>query len=259
MNDVGNDYLHGRGVGPDLGEALGWYRRAVAGGDLYAEKYLGDLYRLGLGVPQSDAEAIRLYELSAKQGYRHGETAFALMLLEGRSVPKDVERATTLLKQAAVQDDQEAIEKLAELARDAAARRGLRRCPLQFGQSRLRSHAKPAPVLTLTPHLVGRLVFPEPDVNRMAQEAVGRPGQKSDLGNKVRLDPMYSRKNKRRSEARRAWRWDVQRRCLAGERIQAAPQVGENLDGHSRADTAGVDELAVVRIVAEQQRAEVRP
>ena len=55
------------------------------------------------------------------------------MLLEGRGAPKDVERAIALLKQAAAQDDQEAIEKLAELARDAAAgaaaKRGLRRGP----------------------------------------------------------------------------------------------------------------------------------
>ena len=61
-----NDYLHGRGALPDLSQALQWYRRAVTRGDLYAEKYLGDLYRSGLGVPQSDAEAVRLYELSAR-------------------------------------------------------------------------------------------------------------------------------------------------------------------------------------------------
>ena len=66
MNDVGYDYLHGRGALPDLSRALQWYRRAVTRGDLYAEKYLGDLYRSGLGVPQSDAEAVRLYELSAR-------------------------------------------------------------------------------------------------------------------------------------------------------------------------------------------------
>ena len=66
MNDVGYDYLHGRGALPDLSRALQWYRRAVTRGDLYAEKYLSDLYRSGLGVPQSDAEAVRLYELSAR-------------------------------------------------------------------------------------------------------------------------------------------------------------------------------------------------
>jgi uncharacterized protein len=66
MNDVGYDYPHGRGVLPDLSQALQWYLRAVT---------RGDLYRSGLGVPQSDAEAVRLYELSARQGYRHGQTA----------------------------------------------------------------------------------------------------------------------------------------------------------------------------------------
>ncbi len=43
------------------------------------------------------------------------------MLLEGRGVAKNVARATDLLKQAAAQEEPEAIEKLAELARDAAA------------------------------------------------------------------------------------------------------------------------------------------
>ena len=46
---------------------------------------------------------------------------------------------------------------------------------------------------------------------------------------------------------------------VCGPAVKAAPQIGENLDGHSRAHAAGVDELAVIGVVAEQQRAEIRP
>ena len=45
----------------------------------------------------------------------------------------------------------------------------------------------------------------------------------------------------------------------AGERLKAAPQIGENLVRHPGAHAAGIDELAVIGVVAEQQRAEMRP
>jgi hypothetical protein len=42
---------------------------------------------------------------------------------------------------------------------------------------------------SLTPHLVGRLVPAEPDIDRVSQEVVGRPGQIGDLRDELRLDP----------------------------------------------------------------------
>ena len=111
----------------------------------------------------------------------------------------------------------------------------------------------------LAPHLLRRLVLAQPDVNRVPQEVVGRPSQIGDLRDKLRLDPVHAGKNERRSEARLARRQDAQRRLLAGERLKAAAQIGENLVGHSCAHAAGIDELAVVGVVAEQQRAEIRP
>jgi hypothetical protein len=49
-------------------------------------------------------------------------------------------------------------------------------------------------------HLIGRLVFPQPDVNRVAQQIVGRPGQIGNLGDELRFDPMDAGQNKRRAE-----------------------------------------------------------
>ena len=114
------------------------------------------------------------------------------------------------------------------------------------GVARLRELA-----LGFPPNLRRRLVLSEPDVDRVTQEAVRSPGEIGDLGDKLRLDPMDAGQDERRAEARAARRWDAQRRCLARQRIEAAPEIGENFDGHPCAHTAGVNELAVVGVIAE--------
>ena len=55
----------------------------------------------------------------------------------------------------------------------------------------------PAPA----PHLAV-LVVVEADVNRVPKQTVSRPGQKGDLGDQLRLDPVDAREDERRSEAR---------------------------------------------------------
>jgi hypothetical protein len=47
---------------------------------------------------------------------------------------------------------------------------------------------------SLSPHLVGRLVLAQADVNRVPQEVVGRPGQIRDLGNQPWLDPTNAKR-----------------------------------------------------------------
>jgi hypothetical protein len=42
--------------------------------------------------------------------------------------------------------------------------------------------------MLVAPDIRRRLVLAQPDVNRMSQEVVGRPGQVCDLGNKLWLD-----------------------------------------------------------------------
>jgi TPR repeat protein len=100
----------------DFEQALIWYRRAVALGDRYAQKHLGDMYKNGRGVEQSDSEAVRLYRQSAEQGYRGGETALGLMLLAGRGAPMDRDGAIALFKRAAAQEEPEAIAQLQRLS-----------------------------------------------------------------------------------------------------------------------------------------------
>jgi hypothetical protein len=59
----------------------------------------------------------------------------------------------------------------------------------------------PSLQLTLTPHLIGRLILPQPHIDRVPQEVVGGPGQIGDLSDQLRLDPMDSRKDERGAEA----------------------------------------------------------
>jgi hypothetical protein len=60
----------------------------------------------------------------------------------------------------------------------------------------------------LVPHLIGRLVLPQPDVNRVAQQIVGRPGQMSVtprnpfLWIRRVLDPFYCARALRRGRRR---------------------------------------------------------
>jgi TPR repeat protein len=61
-------YRGGRGISPDLGEAVRWFRQAADQGDDTAQFYLGVMYSEGRGVPQSYAEAAEWYRLAAERG-----------------------------------------------------------------------------------------------------------------------------------------------------------------------------------------------
>jgi hypothetical protein len=56
--------------------------------------------------------------------------------------------------------------------------------------------------LIFTPYLIGRLVLPQPDVNRVTKQIFDCPGQIGDLRDQLGLDPVDSRQNKRGAEAR---------------------------------------------------------
>jgi hypothetical protein len=88
----------------------------------------------------------------------------------------------------------------------------------------------------LPPNLSRKLILAKADVNRVPQEVVSRPSQIGDLRDKLRLDPMHAGKNERRAEAGLARRQDGQRRFGTGQRLKAAPQIGEDLVSHPSAN-----------------------
>ena len=49
--------------------ALKWLKKAASSGEANAQYYLGNIYRKGLGVRKSNAEAVKWFRLAAKQGH----------------------------------------------------------------------------------------------------------------------------------------------------------------------------------------------
>jgi hypothetical protein len=60
-------------------------------GDVTAQFNLGQMYRLGKGVPRDDREAVKWYKLAAKQGSPHAQHNLRLMHRDGRANQQDYE------------------------------------------------------------------------------------------------------------------------------------------------------------------------
>ena len=67
MNNLGNQYLNGRGVEINYSKAFEYYELAAKQNNANALYNLGKLYEYGLGVKSSYLKAVSYYELSAKQ------------------------------------------------------------------------------------------------------------------------------------------------------------------------------------------------
>ncbi len=107
-------YLQGLGVRQDSGKASEWYRLAMARGDVNATFALGMMTLEGRGVPRDEAKGRGLLEKAAAKG--HGPAAFNLalpLLLTGE--PDGLARAVPLLRQAAEREVADAQHALAVL------------------------------------------------------------------------------------------------------------------------------------------------
>ncbi len=74
----------------------------AAGGDPFAQRNLGHLYRLGLGVPQNFEVALNWYRRAAEQGLVRAEANLANMLLRGQGVNQSPREAAQWFHRAAV-------------------------------------------------------------------------------------------------------------------------------------------------------------
>jgi hypothetical protein len=57
-------------VEKDYYMAMKWLEKAAAKGEPDAQYFLGNMYRKGLGVNKSSAEAVKWFRLAAKQGHK---------------------------------------------------------------------------------------------------------------------------------------------------------------------------------------------
>lgn len=104
-------------------EGVEWLRRAA---DEAAPKFsaqaacaLGNLYaKGGAGLPQDGAESARWYKRAAEGGDAKAQLVYALLLMQGNVVEKDMERGMAMLRLSAGQDNQLAIALLVNRLRN---------------------------------------------------------------------------------------------------------------------------------------------
>lgn len=111
---VGLMYEYGRGVSPDLHEAVNWYRRAATAGLAHAQNSLGFLYTLGQGIERDDEQAREWFYRAAGQGHSGAQLNLGLMFCAGRGVTRDERLAVYWFHRAAKGGNRQARELLAQ-------------------------------------------------------------------------------------------------------------------------------------------------
>jgi len=100
------------GSGPTAAEyarSAAALRQRADAGDAAAQNSLGVLHHRGLGVPRDDVEAVRLYKLSAAQGYTAAYANLGVLYLTGQGVARDYNEAVRLFRLGADRSDATAL------------------------------------------------------------------------------------------------------------------------------------------------------
>jgi len=89
-------YGTGQGIPMDHAEAVRWYRLAADQGHAEAQRYLGIMYRFGVGLGAAGrasaidrGEAVRWFRLAADQGLASAQNDLGFMYGTGAGVPQD--------------------------------------------------------------------------------------------------------------------------------------------------------------------------
>jgi len=98
-------YLRG-----EYNETVEHLRFLAKSGEPRAQYDLGYLYDKGQGVPQSDEQARKWYELAAEQGEARAEYNLGLMHLNGQGVKPDIVEAYYWISLSAAQGDKQALD-----------------------------------------------------------------------------------------------------------------------------------------------------
>ncbi len=100
---IGRMYYDGYGVKQDYAEALKWLERAAAGGNNLAVNTVAEMYRKGEGIASDPKRAAKILEQNSDKS---AWSAFMLakMLLKGDEVPKNTDKAISLLNKAKAMD-----------------------------------------------------------------------------------------------------------------------------------------------------------
>lgn len=104
---LGEMYRLGRGVPKDEQQAVAWWRNAAEQGNSDAQQKLGMAYYLGRGVPKNEQQGIAWFLKAAGQGNADAQHIMGLFYKSGEGVPKDREQAIAWLRKAAEQGNAE--------------------------------------------------------------------------------------------------------------------------------------------------------
>jgi len=115
MRNVGQMYRLGLGVPADATKAAGWYRRAADKGFDRAQANLATMHLTGEGVAQDFREAARWFDAAARQGHTISQYNLAVLYERGLGVPRDEARALGWYNLAARAGHPDALQRLSEL------------------------------------------------------------------------------------------------------------------------------------------------
>lgn len=105
---IGYLYEKGLGVSQDYQEAVKWYRKAAALGNVVAENNIGNLYIEGHGVPRDYQKAMEWLLKAASQGDTPAETNIGALYTDGRGVHQDYREAMKWFQKAAKKENAKA-------------------------------------------------------------------------------------------------------------------------------------------------------
>lgn len=86
---------------PDFVGALSWYRAAAEQGDAVASFQVAEYLYNGIAGPANPPEAIPWFERAVAAGYPPAEVEYSILLLDGKFIEQDFERARALVLKAA--------------------------------------------------------------------------------------------------------------------------------------------------------------
>lgn len=103
-------------------EALLWYRLAAEQGDEFSQNNIGNMYRLGKGVPVDYSEAMRYFRIAAEKNYALAQFNIGIMYYWGYGVDVDYIESRKWFLLAAKHESEEGVfdaqTKLGEMCYD---------------------------------------------------------------------------------------------------------------------------------------------
>jgi TPR repeat protein len=113
QSHLGFMYSKGVYIEKDSAEAVKWWKRAAAQGNVQTAFNIGVTYEHGNGVPRNDVEAEKWYRISAKGGYPEAQNNLGGFYLNGRGgLRQNVAKAREWYQKAADQGYELAIDNL---------------------------------------------------------------------------------------------------------------------------------------------------